>query len=90
MVDRGQLDDKIVAVPSRDPLQAEYFDVADLPANKLREIEHFFRIYKKELEGQRVETLGWEKREVAFAEIRLALDRYASEHRLDEVPTRRL
>jgi inorganic pyrophosphatase len=31
MLDRGEPDDKILAVPSHDPQHNEYFDIADLP-----------------------------------------------------------
>lgn len=75
MIDRGELDEKIIAVPCHDPLQAEFFDIADVPRHKLREIEHFFRVYK-ELEGHSVEIEGWAKSEVAFGEIDAAVARY--------------
>ena len=65
MLDKGEPDDKILAVPMHDPLHQEYFDIADLPAHYLKEVEHFFRIYK-DLEGKRVEILGWEKSESAL------------------------
>ena len=50
MLDRGEPDDKIIAVPSNDPYYHEYFDIADLSQHYLREVEHFFHIYK-DLEG---------------------------------------
>jgi hypothetical protein len=48
-----------------DPLHQEFFDIADLPAHYLKEVEHFFQIYK-DLEGKRVEILGWEKSDSAM------------------------
>ena len=60
MTDRGEPDDKILAVPSNDPFYEEYFDIADIPQHYLREVEHFFHIYK-DLEGKRVQTIGWEQ-----------------------------
>jgi inorganic pyrophosphatase len=74
--DRGEGDEKIVAVPAEDPFQNEYFDIADVPRHLLREIEHFFQIYK-DLEGKRVQVEGWGKSEVAMAEIARAIERYA-------------
>src|ERR671915_2327238 len=65
MLDRGEPDDKILAVPSKDPFYGEYFDIADIPQHFLKEVEHFFRIYK-DLEGRRVQTVGWEKSERAM------------------------
>jgi inorganic pyrophosphatase len=75
MRDRGIPDEKILAVPSHDPLQAEYFDIADVPQHLLIEVEHFFQTYK-DLEGKRVEILGWEKSEVAMESVLAAIARY--------------
>lgn len=76
MLDRGEPDDKILAVPSHDPLHLEYFDIADLPRHYLAEIEHFFQIYK-DLEGKRMQIVGWEKSEVAMQVIQESIERYA-------------
>lgn len=75
MRDRGDYDEKIIAVASHDPLQREFFDIADLPQHRLREIEHFFEIYK-DLEGGNIEIIGWEKMESACREISIAIERY--------------
>jgi inorganic pyrophosphatase len=75
MLDRGEPDDKILAVPAADPLHQEWFDIADLPQHYLSEIEHFFQIYK-DLEGKRMQILGWEKSDVAMQVIVDSIDRY--------------
>ena len=75
MLDRGEPDDKIIAVPSNDPYYHEYFDIADLSQHYLKEVEHFFHIYK-DLEGRRVEIVGWEKSEVAARVISESIARY--------------
>ena len=75
MSDRGEIDDKILAVPSNDPFYEEYFDIADLPSHYLKEIEHFFLIYK-DLEGKRMQILGWEKSEIAMRIIQESIARY--------------
>jgi inorganic pyrophosphatase len=41
----------------------------------LREVEHFFHIYK-DLEGRRVEIVGWEKSEMAARVITESIARY--------------
>jgi inorganic pyrophosphatase len=79
MLDRGEPDDKIVAVPSNDPFYAEYFDIADLSQHYLKEVEHFFHIYK-DLEGRRVEIVAWEKSEVAMKVIQDSIDRYEAKY----------
>jgi len=75
MLDRGEPDAKILAVPAEDPMQNEFFDIADIPGHRLREIEHFFQVYK-DLEGKRVEIVGWEKSEVAMREVLDSMRRY--------------
>ncbi len=79
MLDKGEPDDKILAVPASDPFHNEYFDIADLPQHYLAEIEHFFHIYK-DLEGKRVTILGWEKSEVAMQIIQDSIVRYAGKY----------
>jgi inorganic pyrophosphatase len=50
---------KIFAVPEDDPRFADIQAITDVPAQNLREIEQFFRVYKQ-LEGdQDVEIRGW-------------------------------
>ncbi|MFM9012278.1 MAG: inorganic diphosphatase, partial [Gemmatimonadota bacterium] len=51
----------------------------DLPQHTLREIEHFFAIYK-DLEGKRVEIRGWGKSDEAMRIIRESIDRYAASY----------
>lgn len=75
MLDRGEPDDKILAVPCHDPFYGEYFDIADIPQHYLREVEHFFGIYK-DLEGKRMEVIGWEKSERAADAVVEAMRAY--------------
>lgn len=76
MLDKGEPDDKILAVPVQDPAHGEYFDLKDLPKHSLREIEHFFAIYK-DLEGKRVELRGWGDATAARQVIDESIARYA-------------
>lgn len=75
MLDRGEPDDKLIAVPIHDPYYQEYFDIADIPQHVLKEVEHFFERYK-DLEGKRVQIIGWEKSETAMHLIRDAIELY--------------
>ena len=79
MLDRGEPDDKILAVPLNDPYYHEFFDIADIPQHLLKEIEHFFERYK-DLEGKRVQIVGWEKSEIAMRVIRESIDRYDEQY----------
>ncbi|MCE2850531.1 MAG: inorganic diphosphatase [Roseiflexaceae bacterium] len=75
MLDRGEHDDKILAVLHYDPFFQGYTDFTQLPSHYIREVEHFFTVYK-DLEGGRVEPLGWENAEVAKERVRYAVNRY--------------
>jgi inorganic pyrophosphatase len=46
VIDGGQHDAKIIAVPRDEPRHAAVEDISHLGAHRLREIEHFFAIYK--------------------------------------------
>jgi inorganic pyrophosphatase len=79
MTDRGVNDHKVLAVPSSDPIFAEYNDLWRVPPHFLREVEHFFDTYK-ELEGAKgedlVKTLGWEAANKARAEVVACVKRF--------------
>jgi len=75
MNDRGEPDDKILAVALRDPYYEEFFDIADIPQHVLKEVEYFFSTYK-DLEGKRVQIQGWEKSDVAMRVITESIHRY--------------
>ena len=75
MRDRGEPDDKILAVPLHDPYYEEFFDIADIPRHVLKEVEYFFSTYK-DLEGKRVQITGWEKSDVAMRVINESIERY--------------
>ena len=51
MIDRGEIDEKIIAVVENDPFMDNYKSINDLPAHMLKEMEHFFKVYKQ-LEGK--------------------------------------
>lgn len=76
MVDGGDGDEKVIAVPNRDPHFAEINDISDMPAHFKRHVEHFFMTYK-ELEGGDTASQGWGDREVAEGIVVEALERYA-------------
>lgn len=51
MTDDESIDEKIIAVPFRDPSMSSYQDMGDLPRHTFDEIRHFFAVYKS-LEGK--------------------------------------
>ena len=64
MVDQGTHDEKILAVVENDPVYREIRDSSQVFPHLLREIEHFFSIYKS-LEGKQTEIAGWSGADVA-------------------------
>lgn len=76
MDDKGKSDDKILAVPLRDPRYAGFQDLKDVPAHFLLEIEHFFSVYKALEEGGRVNPHGWEDAQAAKESIRRSMQLY--------------
>lgn len=58
MIDGGESDDKVIAVPLDDPRWDEVQDLKDVNKHTLKEIEHFFGTYKK-IQNKEVETKGF-------------------------------
>jgi len=47
MIDSGELDEKIIAIPFKDPNYNTYKDIHELPSHIFDEMMHFFEVYKK-------------------------------------------
>jgi len=62
-------------VPNRNPRFDQIHTIDQVFPHTLREIEHFFSIYK-ELEGKRTEMLGWKGPRDARDLIRICRQRY--------------
>lgn len=75
MWDEKGPDQKILCVPVLDPLWNHIERLENLPPHLLKEIEHFFRIYK-DLEEKKTGIEGWEDREAALRVIKEAQQRY--------------
>jgi len=58
MVDNEERDQKILAVPTRNPRYDQIHTMDQIFAHVKRELEHFFAIYK-ELEGRVTQMQGW-------------------------------
>lgn len=59
MADEEGPDDKVLTVPSTDPRWEAVVDLDQLPEHLLREIAHFFAVYKELEPGKGTETMGW-------------------------------
>lgn len=58
MIDSGDADDKIIAVPTDDPRWADVKDLKDINKHTLKEIEHFYSTYKN-LQNKEVKVTGF-------------------------------
>ncbi|MGB9838120.1 inorganic diphosphatase [Methanothermobacter sp.] len=75
MIDGGDQDDKILAVPVDDPHYSDVKDISDIPQHILKEIAHFFQVYKN-LEGKETEIIGWEGAEKALEAVNHSIELY--------------
>ncbi|MBN8876044.1 MAG: inorganic diphosphatase [Chitinophagaceae bacterium] len=75
MIDSGQLDDKIIAVASKDPSVNHYTKIEDLPQHFLLELRNFFEQYKV-LENKKVEIDNFQDKATAWGIITDAIDFY--------------
>ena len=75
MTDQGKLDEKILAVGINNPLYSDLRDYGDVYPHLIREIEHFFSIYK-ELEAKRTQIVGWQAAEKARAVVHESHERF--------------
>jgi inorganic pyrophosphatase len=75
MIDNGEMDDKIIAVASKDPSVNHYQRIEDLPEHFLLELRNFFEQYKV-LENKKVAIDNFQDKETAFKVIQDAIDFY--------------
>jgi inorganic pyrophosphatase len=58
MIDGGERDDKVIAVPVDDPRMDDIKDIGDLNSHFKKEMSHFFETYKK-VQNKEVEVGPW-------------------------------
>lgn len=68
MEDDKGVDEKILCVPLGDPNRGHIRELKDVPPHLLKEIEHFFAVYK-DLEQKTVKIDGWRDRDEALRVI---------------------
>lgn len=81
MTDEKGRDEKILCVPLSDPHWRHVEGLEDVPPHLLREIEHFFTIYKQLEEEKQTSVQGWDDDTVARKIIDEARARLAGGHR---------
>ncbi|WP_210507703.1 inorganic diphosphatase [Naasia sp. SYSU D00057] len=75
MSDEAGMDEKILAVPYKDPRWSHIQDLADVPEQTRNELEHFFARYKDLEPGKWVKVEGWDGREAAEQLVVEAVER---------------
>tara|TARA_B100000929_G_scaffold216002_1_gene172749 strand:- start:130 stop:705 length:576 start_codon:yes stop_codon:yes gene_type:complete len=75
MTDEKGPDEKLICVPVSDPIWSNNNDISDLNPHRLKEIEHFFQVYK-DLEEKKVDTGGWGNAEEAVKIYQECVKRY--------------
>ena len=58
MADDKGPDEKVICVPVSDPIWNKLNDLSDVNPHLIKEIEHFFQVYK-DLENKKVDVEGW-------------------------------
>ncbi len=79
MIDSGEKDDKIIAVPVDDPRFDNIKDLSDINEHTLKEIEHFFSSYKM-IQKKEVKISGFEGKEEAQKAFDKSLKMYKEEY----------
>ena len=75
MADDKGPDEKVICVPVSDPIWNKLHDLSDVNSHLIKEIEHFFQVYK-DLENKQVEVKGWGNLSDALAIIKECTDRF--------------
>lgn len=77
VIDCGDKDDKIIAVPASDPRWDEVTDLKKVNQYTLREIKHFFETYKTIEDGKKVTVESFEGKKEAIATFKESVELYA-------------
>lgn len=61
MVDTGESDNKVIAVPEKDPYFDSWKNLNDIPESFRKEISYFYATYKELEPGKHVEVKDWKE-----------------------------
>lgn len=79
MIDGGDGDAKVLAVPTEDPRYKNTKDIKDLEPHLLSEIQHFFKVYK-DLQNKKVEVGEWKGADEAAKVVKESMQLYADKY----------
>ena len=80
MIDCGEGDDKIIAVPKNDPRWDNTADIKDVNSHMLKEFKHFFETYKT-IEDKKVVINGFQGKKIAMKAIEKGIKIYEKKFR---------
>ena len=86
MMDNGRNDEKIIAIPFKDPNYNHYKNIDELPMHLFDEMRHFFTVYKN-LENKTTAVNEVSDRECALKVIDAAIDNYIEHFCKQKQPT---
>ena len=79
MLDNGDKDEKIIAIPYNDPMYNYYTDIEQLPQHVFQEIQHFFSVYK-DLENKETDVKDFGGPAEAVAVIEKCIENYEKKY----------
>ncbi|MEA1925682.1 MAG: inorganic diphosphatase [Patescibacteria group bacterium] len=79
MIDNGEGDDKIIAVPVEDPRWDDIQNIEDINKHTVKEIQHFFETYKT-IEKKEIKIGGFEGKEAAEKAVEKSVKLYKEKY----------
>lgn len=79
MIDGGEGDAKVLAVPTADPRFKKTLDLTDIEPHLLDEIKHFFTVYK-DLQKKKVDVGEWRNAAEAKKDFAKSIDLYQKKY----------
>jgi len=79
MEDEAGMDEKIIAISTKDPNISHVNTIDDIEQHFKNEIQHFFEVYKHLEKNKSVTIKGWDGIDTAIKIIKEAQDRYQKE-----------
>lgn len=76
MIDTGQADDKIIAVPTQDPRFEEIRELGDLTPHLKKELVNFWENYAELQTNKKIKIVGWGNKKAALNLIKESADYY--------------
>ena len=81
MIDCGDSDDKVIAVPANDPRWDDVVDLEDVNKHTIKEMQHFFETYKTIEKGKVVSIGGFEGKKQAIEAVEKSIELYKSKYK---------